>query len=74
MSLHDWLSVAPHPNKIVATHQLSSSPNLGDGEIRKTRKGCANMGVDLSLNHNRVGRGTCMDMDFCIQVGPQTHS
>ena len=28
MSLHVWLSVVPHPNKIVATHQLSSSPNL----------------------------------------------
>ncbi len=58
-------NVALSPAKILATHQLSLSPNSVDGETQKTRESCACAGVGFSLHHSRSRRRARLDMDFC---------
>ena len=61
-------NVALIPGKNLATHQLSSSPNLVDGELQKTRESCACAGVGLSVHHVGLGRSAGLDLDFVTKL------
>src|SRR5947209_17835434 len=66
------IKVVSSRSKILATHQLSLSPNLVDEGTEEAGESCACACVGVFPDHDRTCWDTGLGMDVCLQIGAQT--